>query len=244
MSQIDYIRIPVQILQDSNLCDKQKMLLGLIISFSEKGLMMSNGELGKLLNSNAKYIGDLINNLQAKGFIEITARRSRYRKVHFQKNLTVLLPELKEKLPEITGIHPEISGLTSRETCNITKGTKKNIKELKTYSPNSQEFELVCLLFNLILQRKPDFKQPDLQNWAKHIDLMIRSDNRNPQTIKAVIEWCQSDNFWQNNILSTDKLRKQFDRLELRMTAAKKKGNGGVCDLTEERFLELTAGLI
>ena len=46
---------------------------------------------------------------------------------------------------------------------------------------------------------------------------MIRLDNRSAARIEEVLRWSQSDPFWQNNILSTEKLRKQFDQLELKM---------------------------
>jgi len=89
------------------------------------------------------------------------------------------------------------------------------------------EYEIECenvseLLLNEILKRKPDFKQPDLEKWSTHIDLMIRVDKRSSEEIKKVIIWCQQDQFWQNNILSTEKLRKQFDQLSLKMTGDKK----------------------
>lgn len=75
------------------------------------------------------------------------------------------------------------------------------------------------LLLNAILKRKPDFKKPDIEKWTDEIDLMIRIDKRNPEEIKKVIIWCQKDTFWQNNILSTSKLRKQFDQLSLKMNS-------------------------
>jgi hypothetical protein len=78
------------------------------------------------------------------------------------------------------------------------------------------------LLFLEIKKRKPDFKEPNLQSWARQIDLMLRVDNREPERIEAVIRWCQQDDFWQNNILSISKLRKQFDRLEMQKNAKNK----------------------
>ena len=51
---------------------------------------------------------------------------------------------------------------------------------------------------------------------------MIRRENRAPDDIEHVIDWCQQDDFWKSNILSTVKLRKQFDQLSMKM----KKGNG------------------
>jgi len=85
------------------------------------------------------------------------------------------------------------------------------------YSKESKESKLSELLLTLIKNRKPDFKKPNLEQWAEAINLMIRIDHREPARIKEVMEWCQRDEFWQNNILSTYKLRKQFDQLELKM---------------------------
>ncbi len=101
--------------------------------------------------------------------------------------------------------------------------TKENIQK-KIYSPNSDELRLSELLLSLIRSRKADFKQPNIQSWAKHIDLMIRIDKRPPEEIEKVIAWCQADSFWQNNILSTAKLREKYDMLFLKMSGSN--GNG------------------
>jgi len=90
-------------------------------------------------------------------------------------------------------------------------------KNKKPFVKTSIEFQLSKLLLDLILEHKPDFKKPDLQKWATCIDLMIRRDNRSSTTTRAVIEWCQQDAFWRSNVLSTSKLRKQFDQLEMKM---------------------------
>lgn len=95
-------------------------------------------------------------------------------------------------------------------------------KEYK-YSPTSDEVVLSQLLLDKILERKPDFKKPSIQGWYVHIDRMIRLDNRKVKVISDVIKWCQLDDFWQNNILSTLKLREQFDKLEMKMNGG---GNG------------------
>lgn len=81
---------------------------------------------------------------------------------------------------------------------------------------------------------------------------MIRMDKRDPAEIEKVITWCQQDPFWQNNILSTNKLRIRFDQLVLKMKAgntrakrphptgyaepSKFTGKGGI--LTKEEKLE------
>ncbi|GAN34108.1 MAG: hypothetical protein DYG83_18320 [Candidatus Brocadia sp. AMX2] len=97
-----------------------------------------------------------------------------------------------------------------------------NKNDKKIYCPNSDELRLSELLLNLIRQRNSNFKEPDLQKWATHIDKMIRLDKRPPEEIEKVVAWCQQDSFWQNNILSTQKLREKYDQLFLKMSS----GNG------------------
>ncbi len=114
---------------------------------------------------------------------------------------------------------------TLSDTLSNTVGdTNKKEKEKDTpnkigYPEDSKSYKLSCFFLQIILDRKPDFKKPTLQKWANTFDLMIRIDNRNPDRIAQVIEWSQKDPFWKNNILSPDKLRKQFDNLELKMEA-------------------------
>jgi len=105
------------------------------------------------------------------------------------------------------------------QQCTSSSTSSSNIKP---FVEGSTELRLATLLFTKIQNRKSDFKKPNLQQWAKHIDLMIRIDARIPENIKNVILWCQQDEFWQNNILSTAKLRKQFDQLDLKMQQDKK----------------------
>jgi len=123
----------------------------------------------------------------------------------------------------LKGGNPVLLGNLDKQNAN-QKPTPSTSTSTSLYSPNSEEFRLASLLLSEIQKRKPDFKKPNLQKWAIHIDRMIRIDKRRPDRIEAVIRWCQQDapkdesGFgWQNNILSTEKLRKQFDKLELAM---------------------------
>jgi hypothetical protein len=113
-----------------------------------------------------------------------------------------------DQMPECRRVH---GGQTT------TNKKDKKAKNEKKYSVNSAEFTLSALLLSLILERKPDLRRPNLQTWAVPLDRMLRLDGRRPERIEAVLRWCQKDPFWQNNILSTDKLRNHFDRLELQM---------------------------
>lgn len=87
-----------------------------------------------------------------------------------------------------------------------------------SYAETSKELSLSKLLLDLIRDRNPGFKAPtNLQSWAKQISEMIRVDKRDPQKIEDVIKWCQADSWWQNNVLSTKKLREKFDQLYMKM---------------------------
>lgn len=107
-----------------------------------------------------------------------------------------------------------------------TDTTKDKVQKTllqKTFSSSEIQFQLADLLLREIRKRNPNHKEPNLQTWARDIDLMIRRDKRDPPTIRAVIEWCQKDSFWQNNILSPGKLREKFDQLNMKMRS---NGNG------------------
>jgi len=102
----------------------------------------------------------------------------------------------------------------------IIDDTHHNIPLVK-FEANSTELILTKLLFDLICERRQQFKKPDLQKAAIEIDRMLRIDKRDPAEAENVLRWSQKDPFWQNNILSTTKLRRQFDVLALKMHSEK-----------------------
>ena len=107
----------------------------------------------------------------------------------------------------------------SRRYTNNNDNNVNNDKKIKNlFVDTSDEVRLASYLYNKILENNPKAKKPNIQVWAKQIDLMMRVDKRTPDDIQAVIDWSQDDNFWQINILSTKTLREQFDRLYLKMT--------------------------
>lgn len=93
------------------------------------------------------------------------------------------------------------------------KTERKTVKEKEIYSPDSLPYQLSELLLNKILEHLPGYKKPDLQKWAWQMDALMRLDRRKPEEVKAVILFAQGDAFWRTNILSVDKLRRQYDQL-------------------------------
>jgi len=79
---------------------------------------------------------------------------------------------------------------------------------------DKDDLRLAKLLADLIHQNNPDWNYPEkLEKWAEHIEKLRRIDGRTVQQIEYMIRWTQAHDFWQGNILSTAKLRKQFNNL-------------------------------
>ena len=126
---------------------------------------------------------------------------------------------------------------TSEQPANTDKNVKKDKNEenekkdtplsSNKFADDAIELSLACELYNLILLNNPNTKKPNLQTWAKHIDLMMRRDKRSATDIKRVIQWCQKDTFWHVNILSTEKLREKYDQLTMKMNTPKQGGQSG-----------------
>ncbi|MCS6595445.1 phage replisome organizer N-terminal domain-containing protein [Bacillus cereus] len=118
--------------------------------------------------------------------------------------------------------------VTSRDDTDIEedKELDKEKDKKKKEKPSRHKFE-PCdtngakYLFEKIKGNNPKQKEPNFDIWANEFRLMRERDNREPQEIKDVIDWCQADPFWQGNILSPKKLREKFDQLTIQMNSKK-----------------------
>jgi len=112
---------------------------------------------------------------------------------------------------------------TQNDKQKENKGKHTKTIKHKSFLSDSDEVRLAEFLLGKIISRNPKFKKPkNIQSWAKQIDYMIRLDNRTPEEIREIIEWCQKDPFWRGNILSTAKLREKFDQLVEKMPETRK----------------------
>ncbi len=238
MTPVDYIHIDLKTMR-LKLSDKGKMLHALIKSFNSHGLTMSNAQLSELLCCNQDNICRLLR--ENKPYIRIENPQSRYRKIFYSgENDEVKIDLLQQKsrsrnkfTPANKQPTPTIKQPTPAKMTDKTKETKETNNNI--YSQTSAEYKLAELLLNLILERKSDYKKPNLQSWSKHIDRMLRLDHRQPDRIESVIRWCQADLFWRTNILSTSKLREKFDRLELQMDQKNERTQKNIRDFNRQR---------
>lgn len=119
---------------------------------------------------------------------------------------------------------------TSHDTSTI-RGQKEKEKEKEKEKKTSRHKFETCdtngakYLFEKIKGNNPKQKEPNFDSWANDFRLMREKDSREPQEIKDVIDWCQTDPFWQGNILSPKKLREKFDQLTIQMKSKKGANN-------------------
>lgn len=80
---IEFLKIPIQVLQDTRLSNTQKMLLGLIVGFGKRGCSMGNPALAELLHIETTWVSKLLAELESLGLVRIVNPQSKYRRIYF-----------------------------------------------------------------------------------------------------------------------------------------------------------------
>lgn len=82
----------------------------------------------------------------------------------------------------------------------------------KVFSNEDKEYKLANYLSKQITKRLnvPLQKEETLQKWSIEFERMQRLDGYDIEDIKNVLVFSQQDSFWQNNIMSAGKFRKQY----------------------------------
>lgn len=206
-------------------------LLGLMWESDNPGYLSTNGRplnptfIGRLIGASEEKVTSLLNELEANGVFSRTTEGIIYcRRIVKDMNKRELCRQAGLKgggSPYLKTFKGSPKGRSKGEPVNETV-----IEDVT----GSIEYKLATRLFTLIKSRNPKHKSPNLESWANDIRLMITRDGRDEKDISAVIDWCQADNFWQNNILSTSKLREQFDQLFLKMNSKPKPSTANICE--------------
>lgn len=124
--------------------------------------------------------------------------------------------------PNGTQMEPEVSIGKVRVGKESIGKDKKDSKKTRTFTVDSKPYICAVFLGKRIKKRLPSTKDPTeniLQKWADAFDKCNRIDGHPWEEIKLVLEFSQRDPFWQVNILSGDKFRKQYTVLLSKMTA-------------------------
>lgn len=97
-------------------------------------------------------------------------------------------------------------------------GVHKEKKELKVvwlpkWKEDSMEYRLADFMYRSLLNNDEKAKKPNLQKWADVFDKILRIDKRDHEEVVLLIRFAHAHDFWKSNILSPDKLRKQYSKL-------------------------------
>ncbi len=105
-----------------------------------------------------------------------------------------------------------------------TKPKHSPNQEPLTTNQREQDNFIALSIFNGIQSLNPKAKEPDFSKWENIIRLMREQDKRTHEEIESLFHWANKDDFWHQNILSPEKLRKQWDTLVIQRKAQM---NGG-----------------
>lgn len=125
---------------------------------------------------------------------------------------------------------------------------RKDIKPLVSsetkrskFKYSDEDMRFAKEMFNRILVVAPSAREPSFRSWANTIRLMRESDNRDYTTMWKVFSWANKDSFWCSNILSPTKLRKQFDKLQVKANETNKQANATASGNAQQRVADALA---
>ena len=99
----------------------------------------------------------------------------------------------------------------------IDKDTEREIDSPDStdvkYDDDSPYLKLAKYLYMKIKENNSKAREPNFQNWADDVRKLVELDGNTVEEVKKVIDWSQADDFWKGNIMSANKLRKQFAKL-------------------------------
>ena len=176
--------------------------------FTELGLI-------EILENGAIYMLD-IQNFIGESSTEGDRKRAYRRKIDQEKSMLLNEGQMSDKSLDV---HPPEKEIEKELEKELEKEIDSNNSQQsqKRYADDSQYMKAAVYLFEKIKERLPNKKEPDFQKWADEVRKSVELDGVPIERYKQVLDWSQNDDFWQANILSTNKLRKKFDTIYLQM---------------------------
>ena len=231
--------IPKMVMRDKDLTIESKAIYAYLASFSGAGdtAYPSVGLMCDELNISRDRYYRHREHLIEKNYIEVNQRQN---EAGWSNNIYTLVSEPCPYFKDTQDKDTQNKDTQDKDTQNkdtiinssiinssITNSTNKSSPDSANakYDDDSPYVKLAVRLHEHIKQRNPKQKEPNWQTWADDFRKTVKLDDRELNEVAKVLDWCQKDDFWQNNVLSPAKFRKQYDQLFLKMT--KETGYGG-----------------
>lgn len=139
--------------------------------------------------------------------------------------------EFKKFLRETENPFPEIK-VPENTVLQNTYKENTHIQNIQKEVASEDAPFLSKYLFSKLREKNPKYKEPNLDQWAKEVELMMKMDKRTKEEILSVLDWAfkQMDDFWPTAIQSPKTLRKLFDSAWLKKNHSMQK------ESTKEEF--------
>ena len=147
-----------------------------------------------------------------------------------------LFPKTGISFPESEKTFPETVDTQDYNKNNIKRSSSRNSEESRNektqeflsrhpeaadgiYTPagkswgTADDLKAARWIFDKALTVNASLSEPNWVEWANTIRLIRMQDKRSHYEICELFKWANEDDFWQKNILSPSKLRKQWDQL-------------------------------
>ena len=132
-------------------------------------------------------------------------------RVHSCANPVDLKPNPSVQKPNVPDQKPNIPVQKPDQKINLLN--KSTISDIRATKGNPSK-SLSDLLLSLIRKNNPNFKMPNMRNWARTFDAILNFDHRDLKEVSELIKWVHTKSaFWSCQILNPSNLRKQYDRL-------------------------------
>lgn len=132
-------------------------------------------------------------------------------RVHSCANPVDLKPNPSVQKPNVPDQKPNIPVQKPDQKINLLN--KSTISDIRAKKGNPSK-SLSDLLLSLIRKNNPNFKMPNMKNWARTFDAILNFDHRDLKEVSELIKWIHTKSaFWSCQILNPSNLRKQYDRL-------------------------------
>src|SRR5690625_3660061 len=178
--------------------------------------------------------------LKELGFLETKLKKANGSPtLHYKLDMDALSESIVKKLKNRNQTNSRNDSVVSQDSLTVDDTVNDNSRKESPdsakakYDDDSPYLKLAEYLYKRVKENNSKAPVPNFQGWADDIRKLVELDDNTVDEVKEVIDWCQSNDFWKNNVMSANKLRVQFPKL-WGQGGFENKGSIGIEDLWEE----------
>ena len=213
-------------------------VIWLTYGWNKKQDRVTNTVISELTGLSDSHVSDAIKLLAARGII-FSHKHGVMKTVGINTELSAWIldkPKTGKLFPESEKTFPETVDTQDYNKNNIKRSSSRNSEESRNkktqeflsrhpeaadgiYTPSGKswgtadDLKAARWIFDKALTVNASLSEPNWVEWANTIRLIRMQDKRSHYEICELFKWANEDDFWQKNILSPSKLRKQWDQL-------------------------------